>query len=1137
MRARTRALIPLAVLAAAAVACGRAGTGARAPESTPLRALGVGAGVDPTIHGARLLPELVDDTNGYGTEPGGGTRAITAGLRVVTTREGAIVAADDRLPQAPQSTTALPERLGGGFLFVLGNTLWRADRWLDPAKPIFTSLQGIQAIVPGLDRVYVRAQNAYLAIDGRSGKVLDLGPWPASPFVSGYAAADGWRAAAITDLRGLVATFDAGATWRALDLPIEPRQVVVAGDSLAVGGVEGGKAESWFEIRGDGTVARLGGAPREARGRIVPAPGPSRVVLPGGFPGGVPGGLVIPPPFPTPAATITLTPRGATPGADGQGGAGAQGDRSGRDASDDAGTRIFGKRPLASAIEDGWPLTDGTAIIARDGALGRVRLSDGALIEVAQGAFPLKPARCHPVSLTRPSAAGAFGFVCGEARGTTAIYAYDPMRAKLTELRRFDRPRVVTSSGNGALAVRGPCAEDADPSAAPREPTRIKLDADGGTSAEAGASASAAADKAERDDKAASIHPYCTLGHDNTWREVHVRGDVGGERVVVLADGRIAVVSPPQGPAAVARLTLLDKGKASTTALTFPKVSADVARALRLGVWLDGFEERRPGVIGGFIEAGGAMLGVEIALDGAATPGQFIREAGLPFVSGRYGFGWTASRRGYETTDGGMTWSSVELPEPLVAPAKVERRACGPIGCLAAGWLRVGWGEPKRAPVPPAPPPYRATVAVSAPQLSLACEPVDPTMAAPAPPKPKPAPAAQPPATSTTPRRTFGGPPVLSSSGALGVSELPAFYAQPGPALRDSERGMPFEVQEMPERYARLGALARIYAWGPKTGDWDTQGRWQVKWLSPFAGWPEAKASLAVIPPQLLLDFTKMGSGFGFGGYYGALSGMFQVATGDDPAHALLLARRITRTELVPFELEADRAPVEIRRADGEPFLEIEATTRAAGRWFFATPSLPGAPSSATTVWQVDGSVARELVRVARAAVETGRPTGTRLARRSDGRAIGLVVDGQPTAERPTATRWVLPIDLESGRLGEPEPLGWADLAGRTLEACSDDVVGWVFDVALSGSTVRVRVPQGSGSMHSTYARVRLTPSRACVERVAGMYDGQSADRAAQLARAGARPSSAGAVPRTGELIATAFSAQSRMALRCTVAK
>jgi hypothetical protein len=705
----------------------------------------------------------------------------------------------------------------------------------------------------------------------------------------------------------------------------------------------------------------------------------------------------------------------------------------------------------------------------------------------------------------------------------------------------------VTSSGNGAIAVRGPCAEDGDASAASREPTRIEPKTDGGAGDAAVADArdggKSTAERAEREAaereaaaKAAApeVHPFCILGHDNTWREVHVRGDVGGERVVVLGDAKIAVVSPPQGQTAPARITLLDKGRATTMPVVFPKVSADVARVLRLGVWLDGFEERRPGVIGGWIEAGGAMLGVEIALDGKATLGQFIRDAGMPFVSGRYGFGWTQSRRGFETTDGGMTWTSLELPEPLVPVTKVDRRACGPVGCLAAGWLRVGWGEAKKAATPPAPPPHRSMVSASPPQLALACDPMTPTM--PLPPAPKPRAAAAAPATPPTTRRTFGGPPVLATTGVQGVSDMPSFFAQQGPPLREAERGMPFEVQELPERYPRLGSLARIYTWGPKGGDWDTQGKWQVKWLSPFAPWPEARSSLPVLPPQTMLDFTKQTSAYGgYGGYYSAYSGMFAIASGDDSSHALLIAQKTSRTERTPIELEADRAPVEIHRADGEPFGEIDAVTRAAGRWFLATPPAPGVTSPVTTIWQVDGPVARELVRVTRAAVETGRPTGTRLSRRSDGRAIGLVVDGQPTAERNTATRWVLPIDLETGQLGEPEPLGYADLAGRTLEACTDDIVGWTFDTSLPG-TAHVRVGQGAGSMHSIYVRVRLTSTRACIERVAGMYDGQSAERAAQLTRGAAKPT--GPLPmKPGELVATAFAAQARYALRCTLTK
>ena len=1110
------------------------------------RAVGVGASVDPTVHPARLLPETVDQTTTYGAEAGGGARVITAGLRVVTSPKGAIVAAEDRLPQPPQSTIALPERLGGGFLFVIGTTLWRADHWLGPAKPIFASASPMQAVVPGLDRVYVRAQSSVIALDGRTGQVLDLGPWPASPYVASYAAADGWRAAAVTDLRGVVATFDAGATWRTLDLPIEPKEVVVSSDSLAIGGFEGGRSETWYELRADGSVARMGGAPRDVKTKLTPTAPPRPTSL-GGFP--APGGLLIPAPVPAPPST-TATSR---PGNDVHA-------RSDSD-KDDLAAKTFGKRPLATAIEDGWPLTDGTAVIARDGSLARVRLADGALLELVRDAFPLESARCHPVTLTRPSAAGAFGFVCGEPRGTTVIYAYEPLRGRLAELKRFDRPRVVTSSGNGALAVRGPCAEDGEPPPPPRpEPAKLeKTDKskddhehdrpkepaakalrkakDGATATDENHEPNATA-SAKEHPPANEVHPYCVLGHDDTWREIHVRGDVGGERVVVLADGRIAVVSPPQGVGTPARLTLLEraagpngKARATTIPIVFPRVPNDIGRVLRLGLWLDGFEERRPGVLGGWIEAGGVMLGIEIALDGKATPGQYIRDAGMPFVSGRYGLGWTASRRGYETTDGGMTWSSIDLPDPLVPVAKVERRACGPIGCLAHGWLRVGWGDSKRSPAPTPPPPYRPTNAsLAVPQVQLACEPLASLPQAP------PAPRKPPTLPNTVPARArlggFGGPPVLASFN--GLSELPPFFSQPAQVLRESERGLNIEVRELAERYPSVGSLARIYGWGPKTGDWDTLGRWQVKWLSPFAGWPEVRASLASPPPQMIVDMTRAAATY-YGGY-GIAQSSFQLAPADDASHALLVGKRIVRSEGVVYELEAERAPIEVRRADGEPFGEIEGIVRAAGRWFIATPPAPGTTPT-TIIWQIEGGVARELVRVPRATNDAQSSSNgrTRLARRSDGRAIALVVDGQPTAERSSSVRWALPIDLESGALGEPEPLGYVDLAGRTLDACTDDVAGWVLDTSIPASSVRVRLPHGSGSLNGVLARLRLTSARACIERLAGTYDGQTQDRTAQLTRPGTSSIRSTTPLRPGELFVTAMSAQTRFPLKCSV--
>lgn len=1121
-----RALIGVWSLALLAAACGRTSSSARSQTPEGFRVTGVVANADPTIRPARVLPEVIDETNGFGVEPNGGTRVLTGGYRVVTSPKGGIIAAEDRLPQAPQATIALPDRLGGGFLFVLGATLWRADRWLDQAKPIFTSPAPIVAIIPGLDRVYVRTQKLTLALDGRSGQVLDLGPWPSAPHVVSYAAADGWRAAAIADTRGVIATFDAGATWRSLDLSIDAKNVVASNNNLAIGGIDSSHAEVWFELREGGSLSPLDAPPREAKTTLINVPTPPRSAALTKYSVHAP---FVPRPtveVPTSSPTTTVTvpiDRAATPSmTDGE-----------------FAARIFGKRPLAAAIEDGWPLADGTAVLARDGALARVRISDGALLEIVRDAFPLKTARCHPVTLSRSGAPGAFGFVCGEPRGATILYAYDAMRGRLAELKRFDRPRVVTSSGNGALTVRGPCDEDGEPPP-PAKPDTVKLEQlkgheDAGTKEEAKdkphtSPASAASEKPTKDAEpsaaerpAPGMHPYCLYGHDDVWREIHVRGDVGGERVVALADGRVVVITPPPRSDTPPRLTILDKNGASTVPIVFPNNSREISHLQRLGVWLDGFEERRPGVVGGWIEAGG-IVGVEISLDGKATVGQYILDAWLPFVSGRYGLGWTEYRRAYETTDGGMTWTSVDLPDPLVPTSKIERRACGPIGCLARGWLRIGWGESKAKPEPSPPVAYHPPLNhLAVPQIRLSCEPLAsmPTKAS--------LPRAQ--TTTSTHRMNFslGRPPVLGSFN--GLSELPPFFSHQAPPLRDSERGINVDVRELVERQPTLGSLARVYGWGPKTGEWETMGRWQVKWLSPFAGWPDVRSSLPSSPPQIVLDMTRTAMTY-YGSYGSANS--FQFATGDDPSHALLVGKRATREGTI-FELEADRSPVEIHRADGEPFDMIEGTVRAAGRWFVATTST--STMSETIIWQVEGATARELVRIPRASAATQSSSygRVRLARRTDGRAIGLIVDGQPTPERAANVRWAVPIDLESGAVGEPEPLGYVDLAGQTLDACVDDV-GWVVDTPLPASTVKLLLPRGSGALQAVQARVRLTKTHACIERLAGTYDGQTPERAAQLTRPTGGASRPNGV-RPGEIAVTAMSAQTRFPLKCTVAK
>jgi hypothetical protein len=949
----------------------------------------VGAPDDVMVRGARILPESLDDGRVWGAAPGGGERAIVGGERVVSWPDGAMAATVDRLPADPSAAVEVPERMGGGFLFAMGPRLWRADAWLARAEPLFTMPSAIVQVQAGLDRMYVRTVGGgLLAVDPRKGTLVGLGPLPATPTLGRMAAIDAWRAVAIADLRGALLTLDAGSTWRPLPLPIDPVDVMLTGDGLAVVGNDEMHQAQWWEVRPDGQVGRLGAPPVDSGKVDRPSP-------------------------------------------------------------PDPSTGTFGHRPLVTAVADGWPLVDGTALVARDGTLGRVRLSDGALVETLPAAFPLKPARCHPLSLARPREPGAFGFVCGEPHGATVIYRYAPAEGRLVEARRFDGPREVLGFTNGALAARGPCAADAV------------------------------------DDVPAGEVAFCVMPPGGAWSDLHFRGeDVDRARLVVLHDGRVALVRPPRGEdLSTLRVTLTDGVRSTHVPVQMPSLRSAEARALRVGVWMDGFEERRDGVLGGWVEGGGSVVGVEIALDGQARVGS-LRVAGDVFVSGRWGLGWTASRRGIETVDGGMTWKDVDVPEPSGSAHTPRERACGPIGCLAAGWMRIGWGDPEKVPVKD-PPVRRYAPARAARALELDC--VDRSGRLP-----------DHPTHSTSPRRGAALPvpglqPGAGMWGTLGLMgsaqsgsvDLPPFLARPAPPMGSDDSGFTLEVPgSLSERSLRNVPLARVYAWGPKSGDWDQLGRWSVSWLWPFGGWPDARGTGPAAAPWTSIEAARRALQLNAGG-----ANAWMLAPGDDPDHALLVVRTVTSVAAAAdvLVLETDRAPVEVRRAGGESFPDVEAAERVGGRWYVATAQ-PAGGLSATVVWLVDGSVAREVARVPRAIADARPPL--RLARRTDGRALGLVVDGVLDPERGTMTRWIMSIDLESGAIGEPEPLAPADFSDRAVTPCTGDDSGWEIDLPYSGAVVLNATARWRAALQSPLARMRVSRDRACFERLSGTAEG-----------------------------------------------
>jgi hypothetical protein len=263
---------------------------------------------------------------------------------------------------------------------------------------------------------------------------------------------------------------------------------------------------------------------------------------------------------------------------------------------------------------------------------------------------------------------------------------------------------------------------------------------------------------------------------------------------------------------------------------------------------------------------------------------------------------------------------------------------------------------------------------------------------------------------------------------------------------------------------------------------------------------------------------------------------------GDDPDHAVLVERRAglvgsvsTTPGMVALAiLEADRAPVEVRRVDGGLLPEVQGAVRSAGHWYLATAQLEGEPA-ATIVWLVDGSVARELGRLPRVATESVAPG--RLVRWSPGTGSGApsplaVVVTAPDSERGVML-WVSSFDPETRAFGDPEPLAPGDLSDRTVAVCSGDDSGWEFEASYPG-TVDVRVGSvWATRLQGTLARLRLSRTAACVDALFGSADLQGAHGEGAFLATPAQ--SAGAIVDAPSLGATVLSERGRARLRCRI--
>lgn len=957
--------------------------GAPAPSASGTAAAKGPKSMDPPgvvgmVAGSFLVPELMPEKGVFRREEGH-KKMLVDRMRLVVHEDGSIERAAELLPSSYASATVLPSRLGGGFLF---HSTSGGSTQLWRASSWLGKLEPLTQITPAAEEIVAGFDRLYARLQS-SNRLTAVDPQSGAP------------------------------------VPLGPLPPSVSYGQLAF--ADGWRAVVDTDLRGPlvtfdaGTTWRPLGLP-ERPGTITAVTGDPTVFVTGGkYVIEASGAMRFHPDPPRKIATDKDRDASET--------------KLGRPAGP------LGKRPLRAAIEDGFPEEGRSAIVARGGALARVSLRDGSVKRIAEEAYRDRDASCHAVRVGK-----GWGFVCGERDGATSVLAFEAPFS-LREVWRFDKPRFVSSSGNGALVARGPCTDEPAP-------------ASGGRT-------------------------YCIRNIDGTTKQIRVTGDLGVERVIALADGRVVVLVPPRREAG--QITVLEGASVdSSAALKFPQRPADSARLAKRGLWLDGFEEREPGVIGGWVEAGGAVVGVRVSLNGDVKLGEARTDPNGAVVSGRFGVSIGDDGEAAESTDGGMTWSSFDVPvHEIDSPPRT--RACGPVGCALASWLRVGWGKPlvkddlatARAPSTP----YTPMKAGST--VSMSCELLG-SVTPPLPEKkgvkednPKP----YPPPYSRYSHGYYGY--------GYGYGYRPqwsAFRNNAAPALGKDEAGVDTGT------YGDATAL-RSYAWGKKGADWTKVGRWLVRFDDRFDAGGGVRSSAMTVPPWA--DQAAATSGVAGGMTYGVLNW----ASHMDPSGRATLAQACNGPCIL-YSLADGQPPLALRDGSGklgnyQRILTVSGTTsggavRVGESWFFLTQ---GPSHDSIVLWRADLGVVRQLGVYFRPSRRYAALEAPRLVRRAIGTGLGLMVTAPRGPGEPSSSWYVLPVDPDTGAVEEPIFLGRRDLAGVMPERCAPGQDGWMAETPLE-LTPSIDMGTAFAPLDGIELRLRMDPGSVCADGVAARVDG-----------------------------------------------
>ncbi len=641
-----------------------------------------------------------------------------------------------------------------------------------------------------------------------------------------------------------------------------------------------------------------------------------------------------------------------------------------------------GRNVLKLAVLRGFRAADGSLVVASAGRLLRVRATDGKLLDSDEHAYP-GSGDCSALPFGR-----GFGFSCSDGTSHTTLYAFTPPFA-MQRVRSFSGARYVASSGNGALVIRGACSG---------EP--------------------------------ASNAPgvYCLATSSENFREIHVRGDLGVERVVALSDGRVAVIVPPRLGAS-GFLSLIDgKGKESRFELKLP-AETPATQLLEKGLWLDGFIEQPTG-LAGWVVGSEPFAGVRVALDGTVTISRPEVSIDRSLLSGAHALIVGRTGRTRESSDGGFEWSDVELPSEFDATRELHDegrlQGCSSIGCAFSGFVRVGW-----------------RTGSSAPRLRIASVP------------------------DATPLLQPGGSRWLLRCEPSGEVSEPALTLSPrarGPGRSDDAQTPPWAAfQELPAPALGAGEVGfdaangdsdspmfHAYAWGERGADWGRSGHAQLRALDRFQVHHAVLQSAITRSPWA--DANSAAEAFGYDGNGNPTSWRAVLDAGARAAAVLVSSRGLL--DLLLFEEGKTVAHIANAGRLGLSFGMLSSVAKQSDAWYLASFN----ENHALSVARISGSRIERLAEYPDAAHDI---TAANLVRGVRGDELGIWV---------ASRGWYLyPIDPLSHAVGTPLYQSPADLAVIPAP-CAADADGFL----LGGSPSlepSLRFPGGPNGADELIAR------------------------------------------------------------------